>query len=69
MTDGYGADVYINAVGMEADRSVLEKASNVLHAQKGSDKVLENCIQPVKVALQATGCCIERPNSATLGAI
>jgi S-(hydroxymethyl)glutathione dehydrogenase/alcohol dehydrogenase len=48
MTGGYGADVCIDAVGMEADRSALEKAANVLHAQKGSDKVLENCIDAVR---------------------
>jgi alcohol dehydrogenase len=48
MTGGYGADVCIDAVGMEADRSVLEKAANVLHAEKGSDKVLENCIDAVR---------------------
>jgi len=48
MTNGYGADVCIDAVGMEADRSTLEKVVNVLHAEKGSDKVLENCIDAVR---------------------
>lgn len=48
MTKGYGADVCIDAVGMEADRSVLEKVANVLHAEKGTDKVVENCIDAVR---------------------
>lgn len=48
MTDGRGADVAIDAVGMEANRSVLEKVSAVLHAQKGTMKVLEMCTEAVR---------------------
>lgn len=48
MTGGYGADVCIDAVGMEADRSIFEKAMNVLQMEKGSMKVLENCLDAVR---------------------
>ncbi|MGZ3697789.1 MAG: zinc-dependent alcohol dehydrogenase [Bdellovibrionota bacterium] len=48
MTDGYGADVCVDAVGMEADRGTLEKVSNVLHLQAGSAKVLEQCMSAVR---------------------
>jgi S-(hydroxymethyl)glutathione dehydrogenase/alcohol dehydrogenase len=48
MTDGRGADVAIDAVGMEANRNFLEKVSAVLHAQKGTMKVLELCTEAVR---------------------
>jgi S-(hydroxymethyl)glutathione dehydrogenase / alcohol dehydrogenase len=48
MTDGYGADVCIDAVGMEANRSILEKAKNVIEFEKGSMKVLETCFDAVR---------------------
>jgi alcohol dehydrogenase len=48
MTKGYGADVCVDAVGMEADRTVLEKAMNVIQMEKGSMKVLENCFDAVR---------------------
>jgi S-(hydroxymethyl)glutathione dehydrogenase/alcohol dehydrogenase len=48
MTDGRGADVAIDAVGMEAHRSVLEKAKAVIHAEKGTAKVIELCTQAVR---------------------
>jgi alcohol dehydrogenase len=48
MTGGYGADVCIDAVGMEADRTVLEKALNVVQMEKGSMKVLEKCMDAVR---------------------
>jgi S-(hydroxymethyl)glutathione dehydrogenase / alcohol dehydrogenase len=48
MTGGYGADVCVDAVGMEADRSTLEKAMNVIQMQKGSMKVLEKCFDAVR---------------------
>jgi S-(hydroxymethyl)glutathione dehydrogenase / alcohol dehydrogenase len=50
MTGGYGADVCIDAVGMEADRSTLESIKNVFQAQQGSIKVLEKCIDAVRRA-------------------
>lgn len=48
MTKGYGADVCVDAVGMEADRSVLEKAINVIQMEKGTMKVLEHCFDAVR---------------------
>jgi S-(hydroxymethyl)glutathione dehydrogenase / alcohol dehydrogenase len=48
MTDGRGADVAIDAVGMEANRTLLEKASAVIHGQKGTMKVLELCTEAVR---------------------
>lgn len=48
ITGGYGADVCVDAVGMEADRSPVEKAMNVIHMQKGSMKVLEKCLDTVR---------------------
>jgi S-(hydroxymethyl)glutathione dehydrogenase / alcohol dehydrogenase len=48
MTDGRGADVCIDAVGMEADRNILEKASAVVHLQRGSMKVLRHCLGAVR---------------------
>lgn len=50
MTGGYGADVCVDAVGMEADRTVLEKAMNVVQMEKGTMKVLENCMDSVRRA-------------------
>lgn len=48
MTSGYGADVCVDAVGMEADRTVLEKAMNVIQLEKGTMKVLERCFDAVR---------------------
>jgi threonine dehydrogenase-like Zn-dependent dehydrogenase len=48
MTDGRGADVCVDAVGMEADRSLADKLSNVWHAQIGSIKALKNCFSAVR---------------------
>jgi S-(hydroxymethyl)glutathione dehydrogenase / alcohol dehydrogenase len=39
MTDGRGADVCIDAVGMEAERSLLDKAKNILHMEMGTINV------------------------------
>jgi S-(hydroxymethyl)glutathione dehydrogenase/alcohol dehydrogenase len=50
MTNGYGADVCIDAVGMEADRSMLGKVMNVVQGEKGSMKVLRNCFDAVRRA-------------------
>lgn len=41
-TEGRGADVVIDAVGMEADRNILEKAAAVMHLQRGSMKALRH---------------------------
>lgn len=48
MTDGRGADVAIDAVGMEANRNILEKAKAVLNAEKGTPKVMEMCMEAVR---------------------
>lgn len=48
VTEGRGADVCIDAVGMEADRNILEKAKAVLNMEKGTPKVLETCLRAVR---------------------
>ena len=48
LTQGRGADVCIDAVGMEADRSVLEKVLNTVRMQAGTTNVLENCFSAVR---------------------
>jgi S-(hydroxymethyl)glutathione dehydrogenase/alcohol dehydrogenase len=48
MTEGRGADVCVDAVGMEADRTLLDKVSNVVHAQAGSIKALKTAISAVR---------------------
>jgi len=48
LTSGRGADVCVDAVGMEADRTVLDKLSNVFHAQAGSIKVLMTALSAVR---------------------
>lgn len=48
MTGGYGADVCIDAVGMEAKRSFVEKAMTVVHMEKGTMKTLGYCMDAVR---------------------
>ena len=48
MSSGRGADVAIDAVGMEAGRSFVEKAKAVLNAEKGTSKVIELCTKGVR---------------------
>lgn len=48
LTDGRGADVCVEAVGMEAKRSLGDKISNVFHGQVGSIRALESCISAVR---------------------
>jgi alcohol dehydrogenase len=48
MTNGRGADVAIDAVGMEAHRSFLEKAKAVINVEKGTMKVIELCTEAVR---------------------
>lgn len=48
MTGGRGADVAIDAVGMEANRNFFEKAKAVLNAEKGTAKVIEKCTEVVR---------------------
>ena len=48
MSNGRGADVCVDAVGMEADRNIADKLKNVWHAEIGSIQVLKNCISAVR---------------------
>jgi len=48
MTDGRGADICVDAVGMEADRSLLDKLKNVVHGEVGSIKALKTAISAVR---------------------
>lgn len=48
MTEGRGADVCVEAVGFEPDRSFIDKAKAVINVEKGSPKVLEACMSAVR---------------------
>ncbi len=48
MTGGRGADVAIDAVGMEASRSFMEKVGAVINVEKGTSKVIEMCTEAVR---------------------
>jgi threonine dehydrogenase-like Zn-dependent dehydrogenase len=47
-TEGRGADVCIDAVGFEPDRTLLDRAKAVINFEKGSTKVLEACMSAVR---------------------
>jgi len=48
MTGGYGADVCVDAVGMEADHNFFTKALNLIQGEVGTMKVLERCMDAVR---------------------
>lgn len=48
MTDGRGADICVDAVGMECDRSLMDKVKNLFHMQVGSTRVLRTAISSVR---------------------
>lgn len=48
MTGGRGADVCIDAVGMEADRTILDKVADTIHMQGGTIKGLRAAISAVR---------------------
>ncbi len=48
MTNGRGADICVDAVGLEADRNLLDKVKNVVHAEMGSIKALRTAISAVR---------------------
>lgn len=48
MTGGRGADVCVDAVGFEAERSFFEKVKATLSLEKGTDKVMETCFKAVR---------------------
>ena len=48
LTHGRGADVCVDAVGLESDRTVLDKLTNAIHGQTGSIETLKHCISAVR---------------------
>ncbi len=48
MTQGRGADVCVDAVGMEADRNILDKAFTAVRGEVGSMEVLQLCFDAVR---------------------
>jgi len=48
LTNGYGADVCVDAVGMEADHGFLTKARNFFQGEVGTMRVLERCMDAVR---------------------
>jgi S-(hydroxymethyl)glutathione dehydrogenase / alcohol dehydrogenase len=48
MTEGRGADVCIDAVGMEAERKLTDKVANIWHMEVGSIKALKAAISAVR---------------------
>jgi threonine dehydrogenase-like Zn-dependent dehydrogenase len=48
LTEGRGADVCVEAVGFEPDRSLVDRAKAVMNLEKGSPKVLEACMSAVR---------------------
>jgi S-(hydroxymethyl)glutathione dehydrogenase/alcohol dehydrogenase len=48
LTEGRGADVCIDAVGLEANRSIFEKLGNLVQMERGTMKVLEDCCDAVR---------------------
>ena len=48
MTKGRGADLCVEAVGFEPERSILEKTKSVINLEAGSPKVLEACMSAVR---------------------
>ncbi len=48
LTDGRGADVCVDAVGMEADRSIAHKLGNIWRGEVGSIKALRTAISAVR---------------------
>ena len=47
-TEGRGADLCVDAVGMEADRSFLDRVSGALHMERGTLKVLTTALRAVR---------------------
>lgn len=48
MTGGRGADVVVDAVGMEADRSLLDRVASVVRFEKGTINALRMCFDAVR---------------------
>jgi threonine dehydrogenase-like Zn-dependent dehydrogenase len=50
MTEGRGADLCVDAVGFEPERTIVDRAKAVVNLEKGSVKVLEACMSAVRRA-------------------
>jgi threonine dehydrogenase-like Zn-dependent dehydrogenase len=48
LSEGRGADVCIDAVGFEPERTIIDRAKAVVNLEKGSVKVLEACMSAVR---------------------
>jgi len=48
MTDGRGADICVDAVGMEAERKLKDKLANIWHVEVGTIKALRSAISAVR---------------------
>lgn len=48
MTGGYGADVCVDAVGMEASHSLIGKAKNLIQGEVGTMKIIGYCLDAVR---------------------
>jgi S-(hydroxymethyl)glutathione dehydrogenase / alcohol dehydrogenase len=48
MTGGRGVDCAIDAVGMEAERGIMDKVKAVINVEKGSFKALQHCFDAVR---------------------
>lgn len=48
MTEGRGADVCVDAVGMEVDRGLPKRAADVAHHQAGAITAIEHCVSAVR---------------------
>jgi threonine dehydrogenase-like Zn-dependent dehydrogenase len=48
VTEGRGADLCVDAVGFEPERSIIDRAKAVINLEKGSVKVLEACMSAVR---------------------
>jgi S-(hydroxymethyl)glutathione dehydrogenase/alcohol dehydrogenase len=48
LTEGRGADVCVEAVGLEADRKLIDRLSALVHLQRGTIKVFRRCVSAVR---------------------
>lgn len=48
MTSGRGADIVVDAVGMEAERSILDRVASVIRFEKGTINSLRMCLDAVR---------------------
>lgn len=48
MTQGRGADVVVDAVGMEADRNLFNKAAQLIHLEAGTLNAFKMCVRAVR---------------------